>query len=61
MKEREGYDMAHMTNKKRINRDKNNKKRCMDTIRVNLGTISMGFTSNQDRKAYSHAKAHNYQ
>ncbi len=53
--------MAHLTNKKRLTRDKNNKNRCMDTIYTKMGTLSMGFASNQDRKAYAHAKLHKYQ
>lgn len=42
--------MSHMTNKKRLERDKNARNRGYNGF--NTGTRSMGFKSNNDRKDY---------
>lgn len=42
--------MAHMTNKKRKQRERNNLKRAFNPM--NMGTRDMGFKSNNDRKDY---------
>lgn len=47
--------MAHLTNKERLLREKNNRNRGFNGF--NTGTRSMGFVSNQARKASAHAKA----
>lgn len=44
--------MSHMTNKKRIKREKNNRKRGFNGF--NTGTRDMGYESNQERKAKLH-------
>ena len=46
--------MSHMTQKKKRMRDKNNKLRVITNM--NTGTRDMGFSSNQDRKAYLHGQ-----
>lgn len=40
----------HMTRKKKLEREKNNRKRNFSPI--NTGTRNMGFASNNDRKDY---------
>lgn len=45
-----GIIMAHMTNKKRKQRERNNLKRAFNPM--NMGTRDMGFKSNNDRKDY---------
>ena len=42
--------MAHLTNKKKQQRAKNNLKRAFNPM--NTGTRNMGFKSNNDRKDY---------
>ncbi len=50
--------MSHMTNKKRIQRDKNARNRGVNGF--NTGTRDMGFKSNQDRKDHLFRKLANY-
>lgn len=44
--------MSHLTNKKKLQKNKNNRLRVFN--HMNTGTRDMGFTSNQERKAYLH-------
>lgn len=45
-----GVPKMHLTNKKKLKREQNNRKRGMSPI--NTGTRNMGFKSNNDRKQY---------
>ena len=50
--------MAHLTKKKLAEREKNNRSRGISGF--NTGTRSMGFSSNNERKAYLHKQLAEY-